>query len=112
MLPALLHVDYCILTEFEISRTTGIQVRRADGFDLEAIRAAAYKLIEAGVRQWVIVHFPEGAYALGPDGKLHTQGSLQIPQTKIVSTVGAGDAFAAGVLYGLHEGRDRGNLTL
>ena len=105
VLPALPHVDYCILNEFEISRTTGIEVRRADGVDLEAIRTAAHKLIEAGVRQWVVVHFPEGACALGPDGKLHAQGSLRIPQAKIVSTVGAGDAFAAGVLYGLHEGR-------
>jgi sugar/nucleoside kinase (ribokinase family) len=104
VMPALPHVDYCILNEFEISRTTGIEVRRADGVDLAAIRAAAGKLIEAGVRQWVIVHFPEGACALGPDRKLHTQGSVCIPQAKIVSTVGAGDAFAAGVLYGLHEG--------
>jgi sugar/nucleoside kinase (ribokinase family) len=105
VLPALPHVDYCILNEFEISRTTGIEVRRANGIDLEAIRAAAQKLIDAGVRRWVIVHFPEGACALGPDGQLHAQGSLRIPQSKIVGTVGAGDAFAAGVLYGLHEGR-------
>jgi sugar/nucleoside kinase (ribokinase family) len=26
-----------------------------------------------------------------------------VPQGEIVSTVGAGDAFAAGLLYGLHE---------
>ena len=103
VLPALPHVDYCILNEFEIERTTGIPVRLVDGVDLRALHSAAQKLIEAGVRQWVIVHFPEGACALGRDGVLHSRHSLRVPQEKIVSTVGAGDAFAAGVLYGLHE---------
>lgn len=55
------------------------------------------------MHEWVIVHFPEGACALGKDGKLRCQGSLLVPQANIVSSVGAGDAFAAGVLYGLHE---------
>ena len=31
------------------------------------------------------------------------QGSLRVPQKHIIGTVGAGDAFAAGVLLGLHE---------
>lgn len=103
VLPALPYVDYCILNEFEIARTTGIEVRRATGIDLTAIEAAARQLLKAGVGRWVIVHFPEGACALGHDGRLRVQRSLDFPQSKIVSTVGAGDAFAAGVLYGLHE---------
>lgn len=103
-LPALRFVDYCFLNEFEIERTTGIQIRQTKGIDLAALRKAAQKLIEAGVREWVIVHFPEGTCALGRKGQFHLQVSLNIPQSQIVSTVGAGDAFAAGVLYGLHEG--------
>jgi sugar/nucleoside kinase (ribokinase family) len=103
VLPALRHVDYCILNEFELGRTTGMEIRGPHGIDLKALRAAAQQLLEAGVREWVIVHFPEGACALGHDGKLRSQGSLQVPQDAMVSTVGAGDAFAAGVLYGLHE---------
>ena len=31
------------------------------------------------------------------------QGSVKIPAAQIVSSVGAGDAFAAAVLYGMHE---------
>ncbi len=103
VLPALRHVDYCILNEFELGRTTGIEVRPPEGVDPRALFAAAQRLLDAGVREWVIVHFPEGACALGRDGKRHSQGSLQVPQTGIASTVGAGDAFAAGVLYGLHQ---------
>ncbi len=104
VLPALPYVDHCFLNEFEIERTTGVEIRQKQGVNLAALQAAAQRLIEAGVREWVVVHFPEGACALGRDGRLHIQGSLCIPQSKIVGTVGAGDAFAAGVLYGLHEG--------
>ncbi len=104
VLPALPYVDYCFLNEFEIERTTGVVVRRQDGVNLVALQNAAEQLIQAGVREWVVVHYPEGACALGRDGQMHVQGSLCIPQSKIVGTVGAGDAFAAGVLHGLHEG--------
>jgi sugar/nucleoside kinase (ribokinase family) len=103
VLPALPHVDYCILNEFELGRTTGMEIRGPGGLNLKSLRAAAQQLLEAGVREWVIVHFPEGACALSRDGKLRSQGSLQVPQGALVSTVGAGDAFAAGVLHGLHE---------
>jgi sugar/nucleoside kinase (ribokinase family) len=103
VLPTLPFVDYCFLNEFEIERTTGIEVQQKQGINLDALKTAAHQLIQTGVRKWVIVHFPEGAYALGHDGQLHIQRSLDIPPQKIVGTVGAGDAFAAGVLYGLHE---------
>jgi sugar/nucleoside kinase (ribokinase family) len=32
------------------------------------------------------------------------QSSLKLPASAIAGTAGAGDAFCAGVLYGLHEG--------
>ena len=42
----------------------------------------------------------------GREGRFHVQGSVRLPAEKIVGAVGAGDAFAAGVLYGLHEDAD------
>jgi sugar/nucleoside kinase (ribokinase family) len=103
VLPALPQVDYCFLNEFELERTTGIALRRVNAINLDALEMAAGLLVTAGVREWVVVHFPNGACALGRDGRMRIQGSLRIPQSRIVGTVGAGDAFAAGVLYGLHE---------
>jgi sugar/nucleoside kinase (ribokinase family) len=32
------------------------------------------------------------------------QPSINMPQARIAGTLGAGDAFAAGVLFGVHEG--------
>ena len=103
VLPALRHTDYCIMNEFEIERTTGIPTKPGGLVSLSAIESASRQLLASGVGKWVIVHFPEGACALGHDGNFHIQGSLHVPQERIVSTVGAGDAFAAGVLFGLHE---------
>jgi sugar/nucleoside kinase (ribokinase family) len=100
--PALRYCDYCMLNEFEAQRTTGIEVLRGETVDLEAARKAARELLKAGVREWVVIHFPEGAIAIGANNKELVQGSVDLPQTQIVGAVGAGDAFAAGTLLGLH----------
>ena len=36
-------------------------------------------------------------------GRALALGSVAVPQSAIVGANGAGDAFAAGMLYGLHE---------
>ena len=101
--PALRHCDYCVLNEFEAERTTGIEIVRGGGIDLGEARKAARELLKAGVREWAVIHFPAGAIAVGAGGRELAQGSVNLPQDQIAGTVGAGDAFAAGVLLGLHE---------
>jgi sugar/nucleoside kinase (ribokinase family) len=102
--PALKHVDYCILNEIEAGRTTGFQVRAKNGeLDTVALRHAARTLLQQGVRELVVIHFPEGAFATTRTGDNAWQPSLKLPQTYIAGTAGAGDAFCAGVLLGLHE---------
>lgn len=101
--PALPYVDYCILNELEIERTTGISTRTDGGINFSAVKEASRELFKAGVGEWVIVHFPEGACATNAKGESFVQPSLLVPEDKIVGTVGAGDAFAAGVLLGLHD---------
>ncbi len=103
--PALRHVDYCILNEIEAGKTTGFSIRE-DGGRLEpvALRHAAGALLQQGVRELVVIHFPEGAFARTRKGEDFWQGSLKLPRDYIRGTAGAGDAFCAGVLMGLHEG--------
>jgi sugar/nucleoside kinase (ribokinase family) len=102
--PALRHADYCILNEMEAGRTAGFKVREADGrLDTVALRHAAGALLQHGVQELVVIHFPEGAFARTRKGEDFWQSSLNVPAKYIAGTAGAGDAFCAGVLLGLHE---------
>jgi sugar/nucleoside kinase (ribokinase family) len=103
VLPALKHVDYCIMNEFEAERVTHRRIRSGDELDRSALAEAMKQLLAAGVRDRVVVHFPEGACALGHDGTLHQHGSVKLPGDYIKGAAGAGDAFTAGVLHGWHE---------
>ncbi len=105
--PALKHVDYCILNEIEAGKTTGFAIRQPDGkLDPVALRHAAGALLQQGVRELVVIHFPEGAFARTRRGEDFWQSSLKLPKDYIGGTAGAGDAFCAGVLLGLHEDWD------
>lgn len=105
--PALKYVDYCILNEVEAGKTTGFKVRDAAGkLDTVSLRHAAGALLQCGVRELVIIHFPEGGFARTRKGEDFWQSSLNLPPKYIAGTAGAGDAFCAGALYGLHEGWD------
>ena len=105
--PALKHVDYCILNEIEAGKTTGFKIRQGNNhLDTVALRHAAGALLQQGVRELVVIHFPEGAFARTRKGEDSWQSSLKLPPNYIAGTTGAGDAFCAGVLIGLHEGWD------
>jgi sugar/nucleoside kinase (ribokinase family) len=105
--PALKHVDYCILNEIEAGNTTGFKIRQPSGeLDRSALRHAAGALLQSGVRELVTIHFPEGAFARTRAGADAWQSSLKLPKDYIAGTAGAGDAFCAGMLYGLHENWD------
>ncbi len=101
--PALPHVDLCIMNEFEAGRVTGKTIRSGETLDRAALREAMRSLIDAGVRERVVVHFPEGACALGRDGSWDEHGSVILPNGYIKGAAGAGDAFTAGVLHAWHE---------
>ena len=105
--PALKHVDYCILNEIEAGKTTGFKIRLPDGrLDTVALRHAAGALLQQGVRELVVIHFPEGGFARTRKGEDVWQSSVKLSAKYIVGTAGAGDAFCTGTLLGLHEGWD------
>ena len=105
--PALRHVDYLIVNEIEAGRTAGRTVRSGDGsLDAAELVRAADDLGTLGGMELVAVHMPEGFYARDRAGNRFSRGSLVLPEGFIKGSVGAGDAFCAGMLYGLHEGWD------
>lgn len=102
---ALPFTDYLILNEIEAGRTTGHKVRDGKGKLIpKGLIDSVDALYKLGNMELVAVHMPEGVYLKTKDGKKYSQGSLNVPQNYIKGTVGAGDAFCAGMLYGLHEG--------
>ncbi len=101
---ALQFVDILFVNEFEAGMLTGIEICDDEGIcSLLKAYEAAELILNTGVRKWVIIHFPKGAIALNKSGEKIFQPSVKMPAGKIKGSVGAGDAFAAGVLAGVHE---------
>jgi len=101
--PALPYIDYLILNEIEACRTTSHQPYKGKQLDIAAIRASAKELLKRGVHELVVIHMPEGGYAINDRGHETFQPSLSLPASSIKGTAGAGDAFCAGMLYGLYR---------
>ncbi|MDP0501831.1 MAG: carbohydrate kinase family protein [Verrucomicrobiota bacterium JB022] len=103
--PVLPLVDLLFINDFECEGLTGISLRQGEALCTSSVEKAARQLVAQGVREWVVVHFPEGACACSAQGEVCWQGSVCLPQEFIAGAAGAGDAFAAGVLYCLHDER-------
>ncbi len=101
--PALPHMDYLILNEIEACRTTGHVPRKGKHLDMAAIKASARELLRRGVHELVCIHMPEGGYVLDAKGREIFQPSLELPRSFIKGSAGAGDAFCAGMLYGIYN---------
>jgi sugar/nucleoside kinase (ribokinase family) len=102
--PCLPYLDYLIVNDVEIGGLTGETTVRGDRTDPEAVERAVRRIAGLGPLRLVVAHFPRGAVAATGDGALIFRPSLAVPADQIVAANGAGDAFAAGTLYGVHEG--------
>ena len=105
VLPTLPFLDLIFLNEFEAGQAASTIIRPDDQIDVPVLLQSAETLLAAGVRRWVVIHFPEGALAMSRDGRRLFQPSLKLPPNQIAGAVGAGDAFAAGLLLGYHDDR-------
>lgn len=104
------HIDILFLNEVEAERATGLKIK--DTGDRDSIGAAARALVDGGART-VVIHTPalslwqvrdQSALCVTPD---------PVDPATIISPVGAGDAFCAGVIYGIYHGWDAGpSMTL
>ena len=96
-------IDYLIINETEASRSTGLPVTDENGLiESEALLRCATRLLAQGVHKAVIIHSPDAALWLDHAESVWSYPEA-IPAQAIISSVGAGDAFCAGVVYGIHE---------
>ena len=93
-------IDWLFLNEVEAERATGIAL--GDGNNRESMLRAADVLIESGIKKGCVLHTPTLSLWKTPKEEIWTEVDI-VPASEIVSPVGAGDAFAAGLLHGLHE---------
>ena len=111
--PALKYVDYLTFNEIEAGKTVGVELRRPDGsLAEERIEEVLRKLFVIGTGEWVIIHCPEGAFGLSRNGTYAVERSKALPKGYKVGSVGAGDAFCAGVLLAAYRGLSIGEALV
>jgi len=101
--PCLPYLDYLIVNDHEIGGIADIPTIQDNCTLIDNCIEAASIVLEVGNMKLVAVHFPEGAICLSREGEQFFRNSYSVPGERIKSTVGAGDAFAAGFLYAMHE---------
>lgn len=108
--PCLEYLDLLIINEFELGALADMTVTDPDSqVDAAKIIAAAHHVMSMGKMELLVVHYPANAIVLHripPDEEIRIvqSRSFAIPETLLKGAVGAGDAFAAGMLYAIHEG--------
>ena len=103
-LPCLPWLDTLIINEYELSALSGMKVTDKSGeISADCCVEAATSLFDKGSMTLVVVHYPQAAIAVSSNGQVIIKPGFKVHPSWIKSAVGAGDAFAAGMLYGIHE---------
>lgn len=104
VMPCLPVCDYLVINDSEAEVLVEKTVTRNGHLDWQAAEQACRDLLARGVGSIAAIHHPDGAVAVSASGETTRRGSVKVPAHEIVGSVGAGDAFYAGMLYGIHEG--------
>lgn len=105
IIPALKYCNFAIMNENECCSAYNMDAYTPNGeLDCKTIEIAMKKMVECGVKDKVIVHSKTCSFIMdAKTGNLTAVPSLRIPQEEIKGSVGAGDAFCAGCLYGIYH---------
>ena len=103
VIPALKYSNYAIMNEVEACATFNLEsYDEEDNLLEENIKEAMVKMADSGVKDKVIIHTKTVSFVYDVKSEEFTKVySLKIPKEEIKGSVGAGDAFCAGCLYGL-----------
>ncbi len=103
-LPLLPYLDTLIINDFEVGAIANIETVKDGVADAMACRKAAEILMQRFPLSLCAIHFPAGGVVLARNGDVAEHASVNVPRSEIIGTNGAGDSFAAGILFGHHEG--------
>ena len=103
--PALKYCNYVVINEIEGGRVAGVSPHNENGrLSISRMKKICEGLMALGVRDAVTVHCPKLSCSLDAAGNFSVLPSVALPRKSIVGTVGAGDAYCAGMLYGFAHG--------
>jgi sugar/nucleoside kinase (ribokinase family) len=102
--PMLPYLDTIVVNDIEAGAVAEVETVKDGVTDIAACRVAAARVLERSAAELVAVHFPLGAIVATRGGEVAAHPSVAVPPAEVKSSNGAGDCFAAGILYGLHEG--------
>ena len=105
IIPALKYSNYAIMNEIESGMITDLNPYNEDNtLNVGNIRKTMEAMAKYGVRDKIIVHCKEAGFCYDvKTGEFTASPSLNIPKEAIKGSVGAGDAFCAGALYGIYN---------
>ena len=105
IIPALRYSNYAIMNEIESGMLTDLDPYNKDGtLNVQNIRKTMETMASLGVKDKIIVHCKEAGFCFDvKSGEFTASPSLNIPKGEIKGSVGAGDAFCAGALYGIYN---------
>ena len=101
--PCLPLTDVFVINDYEAASITGLDVAPGDRLSWSVAEEACRRLLDMGVTDLAGIHHPDGAVAVKRSGAVSKRPSVKVAQSEIAGSTGAGDAFYAGVLFGLHE---------
>ena len=102
--PALKYTDYFSVNEMEAERTSGVRLTEDGALIRENLRPALEKLKAMGVKRWAVIHTPALSCGIDENGDYTEAETLRLPAGFIKGSVGAGDAFTAGLLLRAWQG--------
>ena len=97
--PSLKYVDHLAVNEYEAAQITGVALTENGKLIVKNLPEALKVLRRMGVKKRVVIHTPLLAAGLDESDKLVLSPALRLPEGYIKGSVGAGDAFTAGLLY-------------
>ncbi len=104
LIPTFKYCNYVIFNEIECCTAWGLSSRNTDGaINKENVIEAMRRTVDAGVSNSVIVHAKECCFIMNTEKDYLEVSSFDIPPDEIKGSVGAGDAFCAGCLYGIYN---------
>ena len=100
---ALPFTDYLLLNEIEAQLVLKKSIKKNDNYlNIKLILQLTKKIFKNGLLKGLIIHNSKESVCVLED-QTHNIKSKIIPQQKIKNAVGAGDAFCAAFIYGIHE---------